>query len=121
MKTTVVQLLPTTTFGTPSGNYDGSSLDFDGVTNKAPGYYTQGANLQTIGYFLSGFTGKIVIEASLKTTPTASDWFTVNTYDATVGTTTKNSAVNVNGNFVWIRANVINFAAGTITKLTMSY
>ena len=121
MRTTTVQLLPTTTFGTPSGNYDGSSLDFDGVSNKAPGYYSQGASLQTLGYFLSGFTGKIIVEASLTATPTAADWFTVNTLDGQVGTTTRNFSANINGNFVWIRANVINFSAGSIQNLTMSY
>lgn len=122
MKTTVEQLLPTTTYGTPSGNYDGSSLDFDGVRRKAPGYYTQGANLQTLGYFLSAFTGKIVVEASLASEPTDSDWFTINTYDATTGSPiTRNFSVNANGNFVWVRANVVNFSAGTITKLTIAY
>jgi TPR repeat protein len=39
MKTTTLQLLPTTTHGTPSGNYDGSSLDFAGTRQQAANYY----------------------------------------------------------------------------------
>lgn len=122
MKTTTLQLLPTTTYGTPSGNYDGSSLDFSGDDQKAADYYGGFGQLQTVAYFLVNFQGRIRIEATLESTPTSnSDWFTVDDFDSTSSATTENFSTNITGNFTWIRARVQDFEAGTITKVTMSY
>lgn len=122
MKTTTVQLLPTTSHGTPSGNYDGSSLDWSGVEVKAANYYGGYGQLQTIAFFLNGFQGLIKIEATLESNPTSdADWFKINEFDSLAQPTSNNFPVNISGNFVWVRANVELFTAGTITKLTMSY
>lgn len=122
MRTTTVQLLPTTTYGTPSGNYDGSSLDWSGVEQKAADYYGGFGQLQTVAFYLLNFQGLIRIEATLESEPTVdADWFRVNEFDSTSSTTTNNFSVNITGNFTWIRANVVGFDAGTITKVTMSY
>lgn len=122
MKTTTVQLLPTTTHGTPSGNYDGSSLDFVGEDQKAADYYGGFGQLQTLAFYLSGFQGRIRIQATLDSTPTQDvNWFQVDDFDSTASTTTNNFSVNITGNFTWIRAKVEDFEAGTITKLMMSY
>jgi len=122
MKTTTLQLLPTTTYGTPSGNYDGSSEDWSGVKQQAANYYGGFGSLQTVAFFLHGFQGRIRIEASLETLPTAdSEWFRVYNFDTTTDPTTNNFSVNINGNFTWIRANVEQFSRGTITKLMLSY
>ncbi len=122
MKTTTLQLLPTTTYGTPSGNYDGSSQDWSGDRQQAANYYGGFGGLQTIAYYLNGFQGRIKIEASLDSDPvTDAAWFKVNEFDSTTSTTTNNFSVNITGNFTWIRANVEDFDAGTITKLYMSY
>jgi hypothetical protein len=122
MKTTTLQLLPTTTYGTPSGNYDGSSQDWSGDRQQAANYYGGFGGLQTIAYYLNGFQGRIKIEASLDSDPvTDAAWFKVDEFDSTTSTTTNNFSVNITGNFTWIRANVEDFDAGTITKLYMSY
>jgi hypothetical protein len=122
MKTTTVQLLPTTTHGTPSGNYDGSSLDWSGVQQKAADYYGGFGQLQTVGFFLDGFSGLIKIEATLDSNPTSDlDWFKVSEFDSLSTPTTNNFSRNITGNFTWIRANVEDFTDGTITKITMSY
>ena len=122
MRTTTVQLLPTTTYGTPSGNYDGSSLDGSGVEQKAADYYGGFGQLQTVAFYLLNFQGLIRIEATLESEPTVdADWFRVNEFDSTSSATTNNFSVNITGNFTWIRANVVGFDAGTITKVTMSY
>lgn len=122
MKTTTVELLPTTTYGTPSGNYDGSSLDWSGNRQQAANYYGGFGGLQTIAFYLNGFQGLIKIEASLDSDPVLdSEWFRVYEFDSLISTTTNNFSVNVTGNFTWIRANVENFTTGTITKLMMSY
>jgi hypothetical protein len=122
MKTTTLQLLPTTTYGTPSGNYDGSSTDWNGADQPAANYYGSFGGLQTIAYYLSGFQGLIKLQATLDSEPTAeSDWFDIDRYDSTSSPTTDNFSVNIAGNFVWVQARVENFSAGTITKLMMSY
>ena len=122
MKTTTLQLLPTTTYGTPSGNYDGSSLDWSGERQQAANYYGGFGGLQTIAFFLTNFQGLIKIEATLDSDPTLdTEWFKVNEFDSLTTSTTNNFSVNITGNFTWIRANVEGFEAGTINKLTMSY
>jgi hypothetical protein len=122
MKTTTLELLPTTTYGTPSGNYDGSSQDWSGDRQQAANYYGGFGGLQTIAYYLNGFQGRIKIEATLDSDPTTdAAWFKVDEFDSTSTTTTNNFSVNITGNFTWIRANVEDFDAGTITKLYMSY
>lgn len=122
MKTTTLQLLPTTTYGTPSGNYDGSSLDFNGDDQKAANYYGGFGSLQTVAFFLSAFQGRIKIQATLESEPTVDqDWFLISEFDSTSGTTTENFARNITGNFTWIRARVEDFEAGTISKLMLSY
>ena len=122
MKTTTLELLPTTTYGTPSGNYDGSSQDWSGDRQQAANYYGGFGGLQTIAYCLNGFQGRIKIEATLDSDPTTdAAWFKVNEFDSTSTATSNNFSVNITGNFTWIRANVEDFDAGTITKLYMSY
>ena len=122
MKTTTLQLLPTTTYGTPTGNYDGSSQDWSGDQQQAANYYGGFGDLQTIAFYLNGFQGLIKIEATLDSVPTAdSDWFRVYEFDSTGSTTTNNFSTNITGNFVWIRANVEDFTAGTITKVSLAY
>ena len=122
MKTTTLQLLPTTTYGTPSGNYDGSSTDFNGVQQQAANYYGGFGSLQTIAFFLSGFQGRIRIQATLDSVPvTDSQWFQVSDFNSTGSPTTENFSRNITGNFTWIRARVEDFEAGSIEKLMMSY
>ena len=122
MKTTTLQLLPTTTYGTPSGNYDGSSSDWAGDDQQAANYYGGFGTLQTVAFFLLNFQGLIKIEATLDSEPTVdSDWFKVEEYDTTSAIITENFSRNITGYFVWIRARVENFEAGTITKVMLSY
>ena len=121
MKTTTLQLLPTTTHGTPSGTYDGSSLSFAGPRQKAADYYGGYGDLQTVAFFLAEFVGSITIEATLDELPAAdSNWFAVADYSAATPTT-ENFSRNIVGNYTWIRATVSNFTAGTISKLALSY
>jgi hypothetical protein len=122
MKTTTLQLLPTTTYGTPSGNYDGSSVDWSGVDQQAANYYGGFGGLQTVAFFLNAFQGRIRIQATLASTPvTDEEWFQVYDFDSTSEITTENFSQNITGNFTWIRAKVEDFEAGTITKVMLSY
>ena len=122
MKTTTLQLLPTTTYGTPSGNYDGSSVDWSGVDQQAANYYGGFGGLQTVAFFLNAFQGRIRIQATLTSTPVVDEeWFQVYDFDSTSEITTENFSQNITGNFTWIRAKVEDFEAGTITKVMLSY
>lgn len=122
MKTTTLQLLPTTSYGTPSGNYDGSSQDFAGDRQQAANYYGGFGGLQTIAIYLNQFQGRIRIQASLDSDPvTEAAFFTVNDFDSTAEPTTNNFSVNITGNFTWIRAQVLDFEAGNIAKVMLSY
>ena len=122
MKTTTLQLLPTTTYGTASGNYDGSSQDWSGPPQQAANYYGGFGGLQTVAFFLNGFQGKIKIEASLEFAPaTDQEWFKVYEFDSTSSPDTSNFSANITGNFTWLRANVEDFSQGTITKVMLSY
>lgn len=122
MKTTTVNLLPTTSHGTPSGNYDGSSQDWSGVRQQAADYYGGYGGLQTVAFFLNGFQGNIEIQATLAADPTQDDeWFRVYKFDSNASPTTNNFSTNITGNFTWMRAHVTDFSTGTITKLSLSY
>ena len=122
MKTTTVQLLPTTSYGTPSGNYDGSSQDWSGEDQQAADYYGGFGQLQTVAFYLLDFEGLIRIEATLESVPAAdTDWFKVYDFDTASSVITNNFSTNITGNFTWIRATVVGFNAGTITKVMMSY
>lgn len=121
MKTTVLQLLPTTTYGTPSGNYDGSSSDWAGVRQQAADYYGGFGGLQTVAFYLDQFEGDIEIEATLDSDPGEDSWFRVYLFESASSATTENFSHNIRGNFVWLRARVRDFAAGTINKVAVSY
>ena len=122
MKTTTLQLLPTTTYGTPSGNYDGSSLDFSGNRQQAANYYGGFGGLQTVAFYLNQFQGRIQIEATLDSVPVTNEsWFRISDFDSTSSATTNNFSRNITGNFTWIRARVTDFEAGTISKIMLSY
>jgi hypothetical protein len=122
MKTTTLQLLPTTSYGVPSGNYDGSSEDWAGVDQKAANYYGGFGSLQTVAFFLDGFQGRIKIQATLDSEPALdSDWFEVYHFNSISSPTTQNFSTNIAGNFTWIRARVEDFQAGTIQQVAVSY
>jgi hypothetical protein len=122
MKTTTLQLLPTTSYGTPSGNYDGSSQDWSGDQQQAANYYGGFGGLQTIAFFLNGFQGRIKIEASLDNNPiTDESYFQIADFDSRQSPSTTNFSRNIVGNFTWIRARVEDFDDGTISKVMLSY
>jgi hypothetical protein len=115
------QLLPPTTFGTPSGNYDGSSTSFTGNAIPAANYYGGQGSAQTNIIQTTGFQGVITIEASLNDLTQQALWFEVAAYGNASVPTTDMQALNVIGNFVWIRAHVTDFTAGTINSANVVY
>lgn len=117
---TTVTLLASTTYGTASGNYDGSSQDFYGNSTPAANYYAGQGNLQTIAYNLTNFTGIVTVQATLNNDTPQAAWFDVDTYGDGVTPITEYHPVSIVGNFAHLRVNVRQFDSGTIA-VTASY
>jgi hypothetical protein len=118
---TTQTLVASVTYGTPSGNYDGSSQDWLSNAVPAANYYGGQGSLQTIIYRLQDFVGTIRIEATLNDSQESAPWFEVATYGDGSTVETGTIPVNITGNFTWLRAEITNFSSGTIQSITASY
>lgn len=127
MKTTSQQLLPATDHGTATGNYDGSSTDFNGDAVKAAGYYSTHGTLQSVAFFTEDFLGTIEIQATVDSETATAEWFTVHTFNGDGSSANDSSAQywnevqNITGRFTWLRVKVTDFTQGVINKVTVSY
>lgn len=121
-------LISTTTHGTPTGNYDGSSTSFTSDTTKGDGYFGYTDGLHTISVTTSSFVGTITFEGTLVDSPSSSDWFTLRDTsgnnmiygDGSTALTTS-TVNNFIANAVHVRAKVDSFTAGSITKIQFNY
>ena len=120
MKTSSLNLLPATTFGSAVGNYDGTATTFSGEPVKAAAYYTKDKGAQTASWSLIGFVGVLTIEATLDADNTTSNYTAVHTINA-VTPLTENDYANLPGNFTWLRATATDFTAGTISQAAVGY
>ena len=121
MTITNLSILGETTVGTPSGNYDGSSADFISAAEKAVDYYQGQGSLQTAFIRVTGFEGTITLKATLDYNAEQANWFDVYEYTTGAAPVDDYHPVNLTGNFVWMRAAVTNFTAGTINFVNISY
>lgn len=121
MDLTTLTILGSTTHGIPSGNYDGSSLDFDSDGQKGVGYYRGQGNLQTVWIRVTDFQGRIQIQGSLNENWQSDAWFDVYDYDHTVSPISDAYPATLTGNFAWVRVRVTDFLAGTISSVTITY
>lgn len=126
-QTTTLILLSETSYVNP-GN--GAPYTVTGNSQPAAAYYLGNQDLQTVNIKLSGVTGNIVIDATLATSPTSTDWFQVYQLEAnasapanTAPQIASNASVytNIDGNFVYMRAKVVNLNAGTVNFVKISY
>jgi hypothetical protein len=119
--------------------YDGSTETVTGERFKGDGFYGRADGLHTVGWKINSFVGTIRIQGSLEQDPTDNDWFDVDlgsTGDFSIDTTGKASQNNINfvtydsattanavynfvGNYMWVRAVVDNFSAGTVNSIHM--
>jgi hypothetical protein len=65
--------------------------------------------------------GVITIEATLNDWTQQALWFEVETYGNASAPTTDTQAINMIGNFVWLRAKVTEFTAGSINSANVVY
>ena len=123
MTITNLTLLGTTVFGTPSGNYDGSSNYFEGDPVKAVGYYAGQGSIETVFIRLTNTIGIITVKASLNDNPESAAWFDVFEFGdlVTPVTGTVTIPATLTGNYAWLKVAVTGFDAGTIDGVTVSY
>ena len=121
MSITNETLLPTTTYGIPSGNYDGVSTFFVGTPIPAANYYNGQGSAQTAIVQTTNFVGEIKIQGTLNDWTQEALWFDISTYGNISAATTDTAAINMMGNFVWIRAQVSGFTAGIINSANLVF
>jgi len=124
---TTLILFPETTY-VNTGN--GAPYTLTSNSQPAAAYYLGNRDLQTVNISLTGCTGNIVIQASLSESPTVTDWFKVyelianaNALPNTAPQIASNASVytNIEGNFVFMRAKVEDFAGGVVNYIKLSY
>lgn len=121
MSITNLTLLSDVVYGTPSGNYDGSSLDFTSDGAKGVNYYPGQGSLQTLAIRLTNFQGLLRFRATLDVDWRNANWFNIYDYDSTEAPTTAVHYENIVGNFTWVQVEVIGFEAGTINSIVVVY
>lgn len=121
MALTNLFLLNNVIYGTPSGNYDGSSADFDSDGIKGVGYYQGQGGIQTLGIQTTGFIGVITLQATLDNEWQTADWFDIYEYGDNSTPITEFRPVTVTGNFAWVRARITGFDSGTINFINITY
>jgi hypothetical protein len=127
-QTTTLILLPQTAYHNP-GN--GAPYTVVGNAQPAASYYLGNRDLQTVNISCSNATGNIVIQASLANPATTDNqWFDVYELDANANSSSSsnpfansNASVytNVTGNFVYIRAKIVDFQGGIVNFVKLSY
>ena len=120
---TTTTLLATTSFGTSTGNYDGSATSFNSDKVKGDGYYGFADGVHTVQTRVTSLIATVKIQATLATTPADTDWVDIETVVNGDGSTaiTQGYLTNFTGNYVWIRIAVTNFTAGTINTIILGH
>ena len=119
---TTETILATTVYGTPSGNYDGSSQDWFSDAVPAAAYYRGQGSVQTVIFTVNQFEGTITLQATLDDKPDTAAWFTVFVYgDGSTSPLTDYHPASIMGNFTWLRAEITGFSGGTIASVTATY
>jgi hypothetical protein len=99
------------------------SAQADFITSAIIGasFYGTSGGVQTALIQVTGFVGIITFQATLNDIADQAVWFDVDVYGDGVTPITETTARNLIGNFVFIRAVVTDFTAGTIDNVTIAY
>ena len=114
-------LLPYTTLGIPSGNYDGHSTAFVGNAIPAANYYGGQGSGQTALIQSTNLLGNVTIQGTLNSWTEQALWFDIVSYGSNTVSTTNTAALNMIGNFAWLRASVTGFTGGTINSANVVF
>lgn len=124
---TILVLLPETAYLNP-GN--GAHYTVTGNSQPAAAYYLGNQDLQTVNLKLSNVTGNIVIQATLNSNVANAEWFDVYQLEANANASPNTAPkfasnasmyTNIEGNFVYLRAKVEDFAGGIVQFVKLSY
>lgn len=121
MSISTTEFLPTTTYGTAAGNYNGVDPAFIGNAVPAASYYGGQGSVQTATVTTTGFVGRITIQATLATVEQQAAWTDLVTIGNGTTPLTTTTAPTFVGNFVWLRAVVTEFSAGVINSARVVY
>ena len=111
---TTETLLPANT------TYSGSSIVAGNAVVGASYYGNKVNGIQTATIATTGFVGNIKLQATLYTLEDQAQWFDVDSFVAATPLT-GTTALTLIGNFVWVRARVEDFSAGTINTATLTF
>ena len=121
---------------------DGSTLETRaGEKFPGDGFYNRADGFHTVQWTITNFVGTISIQGSLAVDPQEDDWFKIrlgNNNDFTIDTTGKVSTLILNsieytdsttgsfsynfvGNYVWVRARIEDWSAGTVNSIILSH
>jgi hypothetical protein len=123
---TILILMPQTTY---DGGGTGNVYTITGNAQPAAAYYLGNQDLQTVNLKLTDCSANIVIEATLNSNSANAEWFKVYELEANAnagsGQTQLNSNAsvytNIEGNFVYLRAKIVDFAGGVVNFVKVSY
>ena len=124
---TILVLLPQTTY---NGGGTANVYTVTGNSQPAAAYYLGNQDLQTVNLSLTNVTGNIVIQATLNSNVSNADWFDVYQLEANANAASNTAPkfasnasmyTNIEGNFVYLRAKVVDFAGGTVNFVKLSY
>lgn len=106
---------------------------------KGDGYYGGSDGNHTVQIQITNFVGRLEIQASLSSEPTANDWFPV-AFSSTLGVdttglvgststsvvlyntaTTNIKSYNFTGNFVWVRGKISDFTEGSVNAIKYNH
>ena len=109
-----------------SGPTDSTAITVTGEKFKGDGFYSRTDGFHTVQYNLSGnenntFSGRIVIQATLATDPSSTDWFEVSETENVFTGSTGSFIYNFTGNYVWVRAYVDNWTDGNIEDIKLNH
>jgi hypothetical protein len=124
---TILELLPQTTY---DGGGTGNVYTVTGNAQPAAAYYLGNQDLQTVNIKLTDCSANIVIEATLDSNSSNAQWFTVyelvanaNAASGSEPYDSSNASIytNIEGNFVYMRAKIVDFAGGVVNFVKLSY
>jgi len=114
---TTLILFPQTAY-----NGGGTANVYSLTSNAQPAaaYYLGNEDLQTVNIKTTNFSGNIVIEATLSANSSTNEYFEVYKL-ADCANANISTYINIEGNFVYMRAKIEDFQFGVVNFVKLSY
>ena len=100
-----------------------ATADATGDKIQADGYFGYADGLHTIAIYNAGLTGRIHLQGTLADDPTDNDWFDINLQanlaHVDYSTDTGVHGYTFQGNFIYLRIKLSNYAIGNLSKVLL--